>query len=123
MPRKPAQAPRPAPLDAEPRKTRQAPARVAVPFRFAAWLQGDLGAQVARRLEESPTLAHVAGLRVTRLPRVALVEGETGPGDLLDSVAFAVRELESWLAATYPVFMHEVGPAWTGTLQVIYTEG
>lgn len=92
--------------------------RIVVPVRYAAWLSGDLGRSLERTLQRS--LDDLPRVKVTRLPRAFLVEAPEAPGPLLEAVHRAATDLESGAAAAYPVFHHEMGPVWTGTLQAVF---
>lgn len=92
--------------------------RIVVPVRYAAWLSGDLGRSLERRLHDA--LDDVDDVKVTRLPRAFLVEAHESPGPLLEAVQRAAVELERGAADAYPVFHHEMGPVWTGTLQSVF---
>lgn len=94
------------------------PTRIVVPVRYPAWLAGDLGQTLERTLLHA--LRPMRGVRVTRLPRAFLVESDEAPGPLLEAVRRAAQELEAGVAAAYPVFHHEMGPVWTGTLQAVF---
>jgi hypothetical protein len=89
-----------------------------VPVRYAAWLAGDLGRSLERTLQNA--LEGFAEARVSRLPRGFLVEASEAPGPLLEAVHNAAVDLEAGVAAAYPVFHHEMGPVWTGTLQSVF---
>ena len=91
-------------------------AKVVLPVRYSAWLQGDLGSALERQLRTS--LGGEA--RISRMPRAFLVEAPEAPGPLLEAVHRAALELEASAAETYPVFHHELGPLWTGTLQSVF---
>jgi hypothetical protein len=93
-------------------------ARIVLPVRYAAWLSGDLGRSLERTLQQA--LGPLAGVKVTRLPRAFLVEATEAPGPMLEAVQRAAVELEAGAAAAYPVFHHELGPVWTGTLQAVF---
>ena len=95
-----------------------ASARIVLPVRYAAWLSGDLGRTLERTLQHA--LGPPSEVRVTRLPRAFLVESAEAPGPLLEAVRRAAVELERGAAAAYPVFHHEMGPVWTGTLQAVF---
>lgn len=102
-------------------KQRSTPAslsRIVLPVRYAAWLSGDLGRTLERTLQHA--LRPVPDARVTRLPRGFLVEAQEAPGPLLEAVQRAAVQLEHGAAAAYPVFHHEMGPVWTGTLQAVF---
>lgn len=92
--------------------------RIVVPVRYAAWLSGDLGRSLERSLVNA--LADVQDVKVTRLPRAFLVEAHESPGPMLEAVQRAALELEQGAADAYPVFHHELGPVWTGTLQSVF---
>jgi len=94
--------------------------RIVVPVRYAAWLSGDLGRQLQNMLENGMA---ATSCRITRLPRAFLVEGQESPGPLLEATRRAAQELERGAAQAYPVFHHEMGPVWTGTLQAVFQEG
>ncbi len=94
------------------------PSKVVVPVRYAAWLGGDLGRSLERSLQHS--LDQLGDVRVSRLPRGFLVEADEAPGVLLEAVQRAALDLEAGAAAAYPVFHHEFGPVWTGTLQSVF---
>lgn len=93
--------------------------RVLVPVRYSAWLSGELGktllAELQRGVHDLPDVA------VTRLPRGFLVESSEATGPFVECVARAVGDLEAGVEERYPVFHHEMGPVWTGTLQVVFT--
>ena len=59
-------------------------------------------------------------LAITKLPRGFLVETKEHEGPAVEHVARGVAELEASIHDTYPVFHSEMGPVWTGTLQVIF---
>ncbi len=94
------------------------PSKVVVPVRYAAWLGGDLGRSLERILQTS--LDALREVKVSRLPRGFLVEADEEPGVLLEAVRRATVDLEASAAATYPVFHHELGPLWAGTLQAVF---
>ncbi len=94
------------------------PSKIVVPVRYAAWLSGDLGTALERQLQAA--LDPVGDVRVSRLPRAFLVEAAESPGPLLEAVHRAAVDLEEGAAAAYPVFHHEMGPLWTGTLQAVF---
>jgi hypothetical protein len=96
----------------------QANARIVVPVRYAAWLAGDLGRTLERTLQHA--LDGVDDVRVSRMPRGFLVEAPEDPGPLLEAVHRAALDLEEGAAAAFPVFHHELGPVWTGTLQSVF---
>ena len=95
-----------------------APSRIVVPVRYAAWLSGDLGRSLERTLQHA--LDPLEEVRVSRLPRGFLVEANEAPGPLLEAVHRAALDLERGAEAAYPVFHHEMGPVWTGTLQAVF---
>jgi hypothetical protein len=95
------------------------PSQVVVPVRYAAWLNGQIGSQLERSLRGE--LADL-DVKVTRLQRAFLVESPEKPGPLLEAVHRAVVALEKGVKAAYPVFHHEMGPVWTGTLQAIFPQ-
>jgi hypothetical protein len=92
--------------------------KIVVPVRYAAWLSGDLGRTLERTLQHA--LDPLEEVRVTRLPRGFLVEANEAPGPLLEAVHRAALDLEKGVEAAYPVFHHEMGPVWTGTLQAVF---
>ncbi|HLF16904.1 MAG TPA: hypothetical protein VI796_05690 [Candidatus Thermoplasmatota archaeon] len=92
--------------------------KIVLPVRQAAWLSGDLGRTLERQLRTA--LDPLDGVRVSRLPRAFLVEAPEAPGPLLEAVERAARELEAAAERAYPVFHHEIGPLWTGTLQAVF---
>lgn len=102
---------------APPRKQPAIRTRIVVPVRAAAWLSGDLGKSLERTLARA---LDVPGASVARLPRGFLVEAAEAPGPLLEAVHRAALALEEGVAAAYPVFHHEFGPVWTGTLQAVF---
>ena len=92
--------------------------RILVPVRYSAWLSGELGKNLYESLQrEIKDLPEVA---VTRLPRGFLVETRECEGVTVERVARAVSALEAGVRERYPVFHTEMGPVWTGTLQVIF---
>ncbi|HUR63351.1 MAG TPA: hypothetical protein VM241_02605 [Candidatus Thermoplasmatota archaeon] len=92
--------------------------KVIVPVRYTAWLTGDLGRSLERTLQSA--VAAYTEARVSRLPRGFLVESPEAPGPLLEAVHHAALEMEAGVEAAYPVFHHEMGPVWTGTLQSVF---
>lgn len=94
--------------------------RILVPVRYSAWLSGDLGRRIENTLRHG--LDGLPDVRLTRMPRGFLVEAEEEPGPLLEAVHRAVADLEEGVAQAYPVFHHEMGPVWTGTLQVVFSQ-
>lgn len=94
------------------------PSRVLLPVRYSTWVLGDLGENLERVLLR--TLGHMDGLQVTRLPRAFLIEAREAPGPLLEAVHRAAMELERGVEQSYPVFHHQLGPVWTGTLQSVF---
>lgn len=92
--------------------------RILVPVRYAAWLAGDLGKTLEATLKRS--LKGLDELAITKLPRGFLVETKEVEGPAVERVARGVSDLEDDVRAKYPVFHHEMGPVWTGTLQVIF---
>lgn len=92
--------------------------RIVVPVRYAAWLNGDLGLTLELALRHA--LRPLRHVKVTRLRQAFLVEGAEAPGPFLEAVQRAAQELEDGVAAAYPVFHHEIGPVWTGTLQAVF---
>jgi len=95
-----------------------ASSKILLPVRYAAWLNGDLGRTLQRTLQHA--LDPLEDVTVTRLPRGFLVEANEEPGPLLEAVHRAALELEAGVEAAYPVFHHEMGPVWTGTLQAVF---
>ncbi len=93
--------------------------RILVPVRYAAWLSGELGKRLQRSLEHQLRAMDVS---VTRMPRGFLVESDESPGPFLEAVHHAMQALEGGVEEEYPVFHHEMGPLWTGTLQVLFPE-
>ena len=100
------------------RPTRRTPSRIVVPVRYTSWLAGDLGLALERTLQRA--LASLDEVRVSRIPRGFLVEANESPGPLLEAVHRAALALERGAASAYPVFHHEMGPVWTGTLQAVF---
>ena len=96
------------------------PSKIIVPVRYAAWLQGDMGRAIERTFRKE--LEHVPHLKVTRLPRALVVEADEAPGPLLETCHRAAKALERGVESAYPVFHHELGPVWTGTLQAVFPE-
>ncbi len=92
--------------------------RILIPIRYAAWLSGDLGRTISQDLET--TLSVLPGLRITRLPRGIMIEADEAPGPMVEVVHRGMADLEASVARRYPVFHHEMGPVWTGTLQVVF---
>ena len=92
--------------------------KIVLPVRYAAWLSGDLGRSLERTLQHA--LDPLEDVKVSRLPRGFLVEANEDPGPLLEAVHRAALDLERGVEAAYPVFHHEMGPVWTGTLQAVF---
>jgi len=95
-----------------------APSKILVPVRYAAWLAGELGRQLEDQLRHA--LGALPQSRVMMLPRGFLVEADETPGVLLEAVHRAVHEVEEGVQRAFPVFWHEMGPLWTGTLQAVF---
>lgn len=95
-------------------------AKILVPVRYSAWLAGELGLRLERQL--ATALDPLGEVRITRLPRAFLVEADEEPGVLLEAVHRGVQDLEEGVARQYPVFHHEMGPLWTGTLQSLFPQ-
>ena len=93
--------------------------RILVPVRYSAWLSGDLGKNLTDDLRKA--LSGLHELRLTRLPRGFLIETKECIGPAVEAVARALTEVEEIVAKRYPVFHHEMGPVYTGTVQVILT--
>jgi len=94
--------------------------KIIVPVRYAAWLSGDLGRIVERSLRQA--LGPLPRVRVSRMPRALLVEAAEAPGPLLEAVHRAAIDLERGVEEAFPVFHHELGPLWTGTLQAVFPQ-
>ncbi|MGB1586296.1 MAG: hypothetical protein ACPHID_04550 [Thermoplasmatota archaeon] len=94
-------------------------ARILVPIRYAAWLSGELGIRLERTLRHG-----LQGLDadVARMPRGFLIESPESPGPFLEHVRRAVADLEAGAREAYPMFHREMGPLWTGTLQVLFPD-
>ena len=92
--------------------------RILVPVRYSAWLSGDLGKNLEVTLKRS--LKGLDEPNITKLPRGFLVETKEVEGVTVERVARAVSDLEDNARDKYPVFHSEMGPVWTGTLQVIF---
>lgn len=98
-----------------------APARrhkVLVPVRYSAWLMGDLGRDLEGTLRAHLPTLH--GAIVTRMPRAFVVEADEEPGPMLEAVHRAVAAMEEEVRGQYPVFHHQLGPVWAGTLQAVF---
>jgi hypothetical protein len=95
------------------------PSRIIVPVKLAAWLTGDIGQQVEKILVSG--LGNMIDVKTTRMVRGIMVEADETPGVLLEAVKRAVDRLEVQVAKQYPVFHHELGPVWTGSLQAIWS--
>lgn len=92
--------------------------RILVPIRYAAWLSGDLGRRLERDLRHG--LGGVPGADVLRIAGGFLVEADEDPGPFVEAVFRAVMELDDSVARSYPMFHHELGSLWEGTLQVVF---
>lgn len=92
--------------------------RILVPVRYSAWLAGELGKTLHEDLRRE--LKGLDDLAVTRLPRGFLVETKECEGPTVERVARGIGALEASVKQRYPVFHTEMGPVWTGTLQVIF---
>lgn len=92
--------------------------QVIVPVRSHAWLNGDIGASLQQTLASA--LSGRIDARVTRLQKRFLVESDEELGPLVEAVHQAVVRMEQEVGAAYPVFHHEMGPVWTGTLQSVF---
>lgn len=93
-------------------------ARILAPVRYAAWLAGSLGDELARQLQTG--LDGLPDATVKRLPRGFLIQADESPGPLVEAVARAMQDLEAGAAEAYPLFHREMGPLWTGTLQAVF---
>lgn len=94
-------------------------ARILIPVRYAAWLSGELGTRIERTLRHG--LASMDA-HIQRMPRGILVESNEAAGPFLEEVRRAVAELEQGVQEAYPMFHREMGPLWTGTLQVLFPD-
>jgi hypothetical protein len=92
--------------------------KIVVPVRYSAWLAGDLGRTLERTLQSA--IEPYAEARVSRLAKGFLVESPESAGPLLEAVHHAALQLEAGVEEAYPVFHHEMGPVWTGTLQAVF---
>lgn len=92
--------------------------RILVPIRYSAWLAGELGKTLDAELKR--LLKGLDELAITKLPRGFLVETKEVEGVTVERVERAMAELEASVKERYPVFHHEMGPVWTGTLQVTF---
>lgn len=90
-----------------------------MPVRYSAWLSGDMGRVLENTM--ATALAAFDGLSITKLPRAFLIEAREEPGPFLEAVLRAAKDLELGVEENYPVFHHEMGPVWTGTLQSVFT--
>lgn len=93
-------------------------ATIIAPVRYAAWLAGQLGDDLLKGLNVG--LSSLPSCHVQKLPRGFHVAADEEPGILLEAVASAMADLESCTQEKYPVFHHEMGPVWTGTLQAVF---
>lgn len=91
--------------------------RILIPIRYSAWLSGDLGNGIETTLQHG-----LRGAQLTRLPRGFLVQADEEPGPFLEQVHRAMTDVEAGIQQRYPMFHREMGPAWTGTLQVLFPE-
>jgi hypothetical protein len=107
-------APQPSPAPA----AASASSKILLPVRYSAWLSGDLGKTLERTLQHA--LDPLEDVKIIRLPRGFLVQANEDPGPLLEAVHRAALDLEKGVEAAYPVFHHEMGPVWTGTLQAVF---
>lgn len=94
--------------------------RILVPIRYSAWLCGELGKQITEFLQHR--IKDLPEVEVTRLPRAFLVSSKECDGVMLERVRDAVQDIEIDVAHRYPVFHHEMGPVWTGTLQAVFPQ-
>jgi hypothetical protein len=95
-------------------------ARILVPLRLTAWMGGDMGQTLERCLLEN--LKGLSKPRIGRVPRAFVIQADEAPGPLLEAVYHAARAMEAHAQATYPVFHRDLGPVWTGSLQVNFDE-
>jgi len=93
-------------------------AKIVVPVSYGAWLNGDIGQSLQKALRNG--LCSVDHVRITLLPRAFLVEADEAPGPLLEAVSRAARDLDRAVQKAYPVFHHDFGPIWNGTLQAVF---
>ncbi|MES2155107.1 MAG: hypothetical protein V4510_08230 [bacterium] len=100
------------------RLPRSATSKVVMPVRYSAWLQGDLGRALSGMLEDA--LGPYEGLQIGFLPRAFVVEAVEDPGPFVEALYRAAKELERRVEERYPVFHHQIGPVWTGTLQSVF---
>ena len=91
---------------------------ILVPVRYSAWLQGDIGRALERTLKAA--LEQHVQVRVSRTTRAFVVESDEASGPLVEAVHRATLELEAGVAIAFPVFHHQMGPVWTGTLQSVF---
>lgn len=113
--------------DATPSTPRRLPRRqrttsdrlqIVLPVHYRSWLNGDIGEQLQRLVASS--LAQLEDVDITRTERGFLISSPESPGPFFEAVHRAALDLERMVAARYPVFHHEIGPVWTGTLQAVF---
>ncbi len=99
---------------------RRTNARIFAPVAYSAWMGGDLGDELERMVRIS--LDRLPCALISRLPRGFIVEANEDAGPLVEAVHAAMRDLEQAVSKGYPVFHREMGPVWSGTLQVVFLQ-
>lgn len=95
--------------------------RLMAPVTRASWLSGDFGRRV-----ESELKAHLRGLAALRVVRVLggfVVQADESENCLVYQVAEALRSIEAGLKQDWPTSYHELGPLFTGHVQVVLDDG
>ena len=91
--------------------------RILAPIRYGAWTSGALGREIATALQRA--LVDLTDLRIVRVMGGYIIQAREGEACLVNRVSSALRALEYTLQDQYPDFYHELGPLFTGEVQVV----
>lgn len=94
--------------------------RVMAPVSLAAWLSGDLGKRVQSQLETH--LHGLDNLRVARIMGGFVAQANESETCLVHAVAESLRSIEASFKNDWPTLYQEVGPLFTGHVQVVLDE-
>lgn len=94
--------------------------KILIPIRYAAWLNAEVGSTLHDLITEY--LKDLSDLKVTRLPRAFCIDTTTKISQSVDIVHQAATKMEDAMKKQYPPYHRDMGPVWTGTLQVVFAE-
>ena len=94
--------------------------QILMPVRYAAWLAGEFGEQILEFMQNE--LKQLPDINVQKLHRGLLIQSSEAIGPFTEQVGLAAKALEADVAKQFPVFHREMGPVWTGVLQVVFSD-